>query len=193
MTPIAPPWRMGRSGRTARRAALGLMIALCAAQGEGRSLAASPQPTIGDVVLRSDGTLPGRVFQANRRSAVGRIVEIVRGRRTVALAEIQPDGRFVVGNLAPGLYHIGPAGASTDGVRFYRVWPPGNAPPGASRALHLPQAASPDRAVVRGRPPVLPIVSPKQAVTLGGILAGAVAVPVLHHNIKQDNRIPSSP
>jgi len=173
--------------------ALGLLVASCAGLWPEHSLAASPQPTIGDVVLQVDGTLLGQVPRADGRDAAGPRVEIVRGRQTVALAGIRGDGRFIVGNLPPGLYRIGFQQPSTTNARFYRVWPAGYAPPQASRELQLTQPASAEQAVVRGRPPVLPMVSPKQALTLGGILAGAIAVPVMHHNIKQDNRIPASP
>lgn len=199
--------------RGARLQGLGVFVALCSALSpsfllaEGgvfvqQSAAVSEVPVSSsvacsvvatDVALYAEGVLRGVVLS---RSPVSDTVAAVGGKRIVLLrdgkvvAETRSDqaGRFVVSHLRGGKYVI--ATADQDGVEWslHRLWVPGTAPPKANAVARVVLGEG----VVRGQGP-LPAVSFSEAALMAGVVAGAVAAPVIYHNAQKSNRVPASP
>jgi hypothetical protein len=45
---------------------------------------------------------------------------------------------------------------------------------------------------IRGQGP-FPMMSFREAAAVGAVVGGAIAVPIIYHNVKTSNRIPASP
>jgi hypothetical protein len=184
-----------------------------------RTLQATAGGAVIDVAADPNGCLPGRVIGGpmSAGSAVGEAfqqspglrVRLVCGQRTVAIAAADSGGRFAFQNLPAGYYRAVVEGPGVPPNQSpCRVWAALAAPPRAGRGLDVSIAAVlPGTAnasgqinaagplpVVRGQHPLLfPIMSLKQAATIGGIATGAIAAPIIYHNARMDNRGPASP
>ena len=120
---------------------LSSQVLLSAAQ-----VAASAQAV--DVALSATGTLSGAVIDTRGHARGKTAVEVRRGRRLVARALTDANGRYDVSNLPGGLYQVRVDGTET----LVRAWAAGTAP--RSAAKKLPVIA--DAPIVRGQdaPPV---------------------------------------
>ncbi|MBN2475482.1 MAG: carboxypeptidase regulatory-like domain-containing protein [Pirellulales bacterium] len=155
---------------------------------------AGPADAVWNVALGSQGVLRGRVVPVpgadSTEAMAGLQVRLVRGQQTKALTTTGPQGEFALQNVPEGLYWLAVDGRSRAMQCRCRVWSPAAAPPLACGELKVPIGD----AVVRGqgfRP--FPIMSLRQAATLAGIAAGAIAAPAIYHNAKLNNRVPASP
>jgi hypothetical protein len=91
------------------------------------------------------------------------------------------------------MYRVAVDGADVDG-HFYRLWAPATAPPLAETSLRVPWSHAGGVSVIRGqRPTVFPITDLRQATAIAGITAGAIATPVIYHNLQMDHQAPRSP
>jgi hypothetical protein len=101
-----------------------------------------------DVALSATGTLSGAVVDTRGHARGKTAVEVRRGRRLVARALTDANGRYAVSNLPGGLYQVRVDGTET----LVRAWAAGTAP--RSAAKKLPVIA--DAPIVRGQdaPPV---------------------------------------
>jgi len=162
-----------------------------AASGPCSDRAVGPKP-IDDVALRPGGVLEGRVIQAGRgftRDAIaGLPVTLLRGGQTVATATTDIHGRFTVWNLSGGLYRVVVDTADGPSWRFCRVWTFSGAPPHALNGVTVPLGER----LLRGQSP-FPVMGFPRAAAVAAIAAGAIAVPIIYHNVKSDDYIPASP
>ncbi|HUT12133.1 MAG TPA: carboxypeptidase-like regulatory domain-containing protein [Thermoguttaceae bacterium] len=147
-----------------------------------------------DVSLLPDGALSGRVVDFGTAPGQDNVaavqVELLTGRRTVALARTDRHGRFGFENVRPGPYQIVVRSGDGPSRWFLRAWSASSAPPHAQKEI----VVSIGGLIVRGQHPiVLPVVSLRQAATVTGLVAGAVAAPMIYHNSLVDNRVPTSP
>jgi len=143
----------------------------------------SPQPRVAeaepariDVALSQEGVLQGRVVDGAGMPLGGMPVSLRNSHGAVAKTTTDASGRFFTGRLRSGTYEIvaGPA----RGV--YRVWAPKLAPPSAQEVATV--------RVVRGQQsPLCQFLGNPWVIV--GIIATAVAIPVVIHNTKK----PASP
>ena len=96
-----------------------------------------------DVALSVTGTLSGAVVDTRGHARGKTAVEVRRGRRLVARALTDANGRYDVSNLPGGLYQVRVDGTET----LVRAWAAGTAP--RSAAKQLPVIA--DAPIVRGQ------------------------------------------
>ena len=143
-----------------------------------------------DVVIGPDGLVRGRVAAGPATKGAQPLrVRFVLGRRTVAVTATDPEGRFAARNLSGGLYRVVVEGPDRSNWRYCRLWPATIAPPCARALVTLP-AGEP---IVRGQRPLpFPIMSLRQAATVTGVVGGAIAVPLIYHNARSENRVPAS-
>ena len=164
-------------GALASLAVLGLCVpqsAFAAAASVNRA------PAVTDVVLMDGGVLVGQVVDP-QGVALAKVPVSLRGRdREVARTATDRNGYFAVRGLHTGVYQL--VGAKSH--RAYRLWTPGNAPPMSQRGALL--VAGED--TVRGQAGSLAFWLANPWV-VAGVLATAVAVPVVVHNAER----PSSP
>jgi len=149
-----------------------------------------------DVSLRPDGSLTGRVVdfsgggQDNQDNVAVAQVELLGGRQTVALDRTDRQGQFRFENVRPGPYRLVVRRGGESTRWFIRAWSVSSAPPHAKQGMVVPVGGL----IVRGQHAiVLPAVSLRQAATVTGLVAGAVAAPMIYHNSLVDNRVPASP
>lgn len=139
-----------------------------------------------DVALREGGILIGLVLDEQGMPVKGAPVSLSQQGRETARAATNDSGYFQVDNLRGGTYRI----VAGPGHGLYRLWIPGTAPPIAeSGALVYPADV-----VMRGQEgvqgPIARYMSNPWVV--GGIVSGAVAIPVALHNYRID-KDPASP
>ncbi|MED5449293.1 MAG: carboxypeptidase-like regulatory domain-containing protein [Planctomycetota bacterium] len=115
---------------------LGSQVLLSAAQ-----VSTSAQAV--DVALSATATLSGAVVDTRGHARGKTAVEVRRGRRLVARALTDANGRYDVSNLPGGLYQVRVDGTET----LVRAWAAGTAP--RSAAKQLPVIA--DAPIVRGQ------------------------------------------
>jgi hypothetical protein len=158
------------------------------------------QPKVLDVALAEGGVMYGQVVDAQGVAQVRVPVLLRAADRDVARAATDDRGYFAVSGLQAGVYQVVAGGSRGE----YRLWAPGTSPPTAQSGALLVA----DRAVVRGQRPLLPGSESTGCGTagcnpcatglqcwlsnpwvVGGIIATAVAVPVIIHNSKR----PASP
>jgi hypothetical protein len=113
---------------------------------------------------------------------------VLRDGKVVAETRTEQAGRFAVSHLRGGKYVLAVTRADREQWSFYRVWTPKAAPPKANAVARL----VPGEGIVRGQGP-LPAVSFSEAALMAGVVAGAVAAPIIYHNAQKSNRIPASP
>jgi hypothetical protein len=160
----------------------------------GQPCSAVLPDAVADVSLRPDGALTGRVVDFDAVSDQEHVaaveVELIADRQTVARASTDRYGRFVFENVRPGPYQIVVRCGGSSSWWFCRAWPASSAPPHAQQEVVVPIGGP----IVRGQHPiVLPVLSLPQAATVTGLVAGAVAAPMIYHNSLVDNRVPTSP
>ena len=116
-----------------------------------------------DVALSVTGTLSGAVVDTRGHARGKTAVEVRRGRRLVARALTDTNGRYDVSNLPGGLYQVRVDGTET----LVRAWAAGTAP--RSAAKQLPVIA--DAPIVRGQDqdaPPAPAAEPASRGLFGG-------------------------
>ena len=127
-------------------------------------------------------------FQQATSAVANLRVALVRDGRAVALTRTDQLGRFSLRNLSQGLYQVVVDGPGSPSRRTCRVWAPSSAPPTARPSVEMMLGEG----IVRGQGP-FPILSFPQAAAVAGVAAGAIAAPIIYHNVKSSNRGPASP
>jgi hypothetical protein len=154
------------------------------------TVAAKPESpskaVIRDVALRPDGLLIGRVFSEAMRPEQGVEVTIRIDGQTTAATATDANGVFAVAGLRGGIHQVVTEGS----VENCRLWAPGTAPP---RALSEVRFVRGQDKVIRGQrgyrsgsfmDRTQEWLSDPWVVA--GIVATAVAVPVILHNTDDD-------
>ena len=144
-------------------------------------LAAGPAgqtPVVTDVALSDGGVLFGQVVDAQGSAKASVPVFIRAGDRELAVSKTDGAGYFAFSGLRGGVYQL----TAAEGLGAYRLWAPDTAPP----------AAQPGALIVAGQDLVRGNLYRPQFGRLrfwlsnpwvvGGIVATAVAVPVIIHN-----------
>lgn len=83
------------------------------------------QPAAIDVAMAKDGSLSGRVVDADQKGIAKTAVSIRQGKEEVAQATTDADGRFQIANLKGGVYVV----AASSGYGLFRFWTAKSAPP----------------------------------------------------------------
>ena len=139
-----------------------------------------------------NGVLAGRVTAppggAGPKAVANLRVALMRDQRAVAITRTDQSGRFAISNLSEGLFQVVVDSPGGPNRQTCRVWAPSSAPPSARTHLNMMLGEG----VVRGQGP-FPILSFPQAAAVTGVVAGAIAAPVIYHNVRSANRGPSSP
>ncbi len=153
--------------------------------------ALAPKIVIDDVALGlPDGVLKGQLLwspnAAQPGPVVGRTVKLLKGNQTVAVTRTDASGRFALSHLSAGMYRVVVTGPDGPGYRLCRVWTPSAAPPSARDRVDIVLDGDP----IRGQGP-FPFMSFQQAAAVGAVVGGAVAIPVIYHNVKTSNKIPN--
>ena len=157
-------------------------------------LSNSAAAAIEDIAISQYGVVRGRVLvgSASKRPT-GLCVKFVRDGRAVAMAAIDPDGRFAVRNVPAGFYRVVVEGSGTSVWRFYRLWYAEAAPPSARSEIASLTVEPLTGPIVRGqRSMPFPIMSLRQAAAVTAIVGGAIAAPLIYHNARKSNRVPAS-
>lgn len=153
-----------------------------------------PLPNVVDVKLLDGGVLLGQVVTTEGAAQADAPVAILAGNQELATSKTRTDGYFAFRGLRGGVYQL----TTADGQGVYRLWAPGSAPPSAQDGALLIAGSN----TVRGQTYVNNGLFPRlhhgpvgfwlsNPWVLGGIVATAVAVPVILHN--RDNDEPHSP
>jgi hypothetical protein len=154
---------------------------------------AAAEWTVADVAIQPGGIVQGRIIPAetefSRTRAAPHRVFVVRGEQTVAEAAVDSSGQFVLQRIAPGMVEVVLDSPESADRRSYRLWIASTAPPNATAELRLSESGQP---VIRGQGSVLTMGFRKAAV-ITGIATGAIAAPIINHNIEQDTKPPHSP
>jgi hypothetical protein len=149
--------------------------------------ASRPAPLIRDIALTPGGLLVGQVLDESMKPVRGTPVAIQVEGKTAASTVTDANGVFAVAGLRGGVHQV----ATGDSIENYRFWAPGTAPPQAAANLRfVPGQAR----IVRGQwaPPPGTIVETAKAWAtnpwvIGGVVATAIAVPVILNNIDDDD------
>lgn len=147
---------------------------------------------MGDVSLRSDGGLEGRVLVAaagQTHQLPGSTVVLLRDGRPAAEATTDAEGRFRVGRLTGGVYQVAVRTPRGTYAACFRVWTASSAPPGAAPQCRL-VLVDREPAVVRGQS--IPGLGASDLVALAGLVAGGITAPIIYGS-KQDVWIPATP
>jgi hypothetical protein len=152
-----------------------------------------PKVVVHHAVLGSpNGVLVGRVIpppgSAGLKAVANLRVALVQDKRAVAMTKTDRSGRFAISNLSEGLFEVVVDGPGSPSRRTCRVWAPSSAPPTARNQMDMILGEG----IVRGQGP-FPILSFPQAAAVTGVVAGAIAAPVIYHNVRSSNRGPASP
>jgi len=151
------------------------------------SAATSRAGQMHDVALSQGGLLVGQLLDDKMTPMAGTEVTIQCDGHTMARTKTDQSGVFAVAGLRGGVHQV----VASESIENCRLWAPGTAPPSASENLRLVPG---QHTVVRGQwgAPANPFLH--QAKTLatnpwvvGGVVAAAVAVPVIIHNTKDDD------
>ncbi len=142
-----------------------------------------------DVALQSEGCFVGRVTSSDGQPQPNAAFAIYSNRGEVARGCADPQGLVTVHGLQGGVYQLVVGTES----HLLRLWSDGTAPPSAIREVLLVQEAS----VVRAQwaaPRRLNNLArrikfgARNPLVFGAVLTTAVAVPVIVHNVHQDNK-----
>jgi len=119
------------------------------------------------------------------RPIAGEAITIQSGGHTIARTTSDINGVFAVAGLRGGVHQI----ITAESVENCRLWAPGTAPPGATNALRFIPG---EDKIIRGQ--WGPAQFGHQAGTwatnpwiIGGIVATAIAVPIVLHNLDDDD------
>jgi hypothetical protein len=136
-------------------------------------------PLVSDVMLGPGGTFYGQVVDAAGLESPGVTVTLRSHDNVVGQAVSGPEGKFAVGGLRSGVFQA----TAGQGVSIYRLWSPEIAPPAAGTSALIVD----EQAVVRGQSSGIGrfLTNP---LVIAGIVAVAVAVPVVVHQIHIDHR-----
>lgn len=165
----------------------GLVVWAQSQTGAGRAAA-----TV-DVALRADGTLVGRVVaagqDARRQGVAGAGIVLRTQSRVIAQTAADAEGRFAVPGLSGGVYEL--TAHTPQGMchRVCRLWSASAAPPSALAEIEL--VGGQGNLLVLGQSP-FPVAGIGRVATITGIVAGAIAVPVVY-GTKNTKWIPASP
>ncbi|MEX0612738.1 MAG: hypothetical protein WD738_12600 [Pirellulales bacterium] len=150
---------------------------------------AQPTSAIHDVALGPGGLLVGQIVDESMQPMREAAVAIQVDGQTTAATTTDANGVFAVSGLRGGLHQI----ATGDAIENCRLWAPGTAPPRAESSLRF----IPGRGdIVRGQwgpPPSYDsmMAHAKAWATnpwvIGGVVATAIAVPVLLHNLDDED------
>ncbi len=83
------------------------------------------QPTAIDVAMAKDGSITGRVLDADQKGVAKTTVSIRQGKTEVVQAVTDAEGRFEVADLKGGVYLV----AASSGFGLFRFWTAKSAPP----------------------------------------------------------------
>jgi hypothetical protein len=141
-----------------------------------------------DIALAQGGLLLGQVLNESMQPLPGLEVAIQSGGQTMATTKTDANGTFAVAGLRGGLHQI----ATRKSVQNCRLWAHGTAPPSATEQLRFVPGQD---TVVRGQwgagAPSPWMHKAKAMATnpwvIGGVVATAIAVPVLVHNLDDDD------
>jgi hypothetical protein len=144
-----------------------------------------PKTAIHDVALRPRGLLVGQIVDPTMAPLVGKTVEIRADGQTAATTTTDANGVFAVSGLRGGVHQV----IAGDSMELCRLWTPGTAPPQARSNLRLIPGQD---TVVRGQ---WGAPSPYDTMmgwatnpwVIGGVVATAIAVPIVLHNIDDDD------
>ena len=148
-------------------------------------------PVVGKVVdvgLRPGGMLSGRVVESRGTPLAEALVTVKRTSGEVATATTDGDGRFSVIGLRGGVYQV----VAGNGCRIARLWSPGSAPPSALPSLLVVRQTE---TLLGQREAGRPLSSWEHVRHwlanpwfTGGLVAAAVAIPVIVHNANVDDK-----
>ena len=166
------------------------------------SVATAPRPAVlqpvGDVALRSGGVLEGRIVYRHGpldAPGAGLSVALLHGGRTVARSTTDVRGRFAFRDVRGGLYRVVVDTGEARFWRSYRLWTAEGAPPDAQGRVHVVLGRIDPvvgRRLVRGQSPIPGGHFPREAI-VAAIASGAIAPPIIHQAVKQNDHIPASP
>jgi hypothetical protein len=132
-------------------------------------------PAARDIALSPGGLLVGQVLNDSMKPVRGVKVAILADGHTTAVMETDADGMFAVAGLRGGVHQV----ATETSMETCRLWAAGTAPPGAESHLRfVPGQAT----LVRGQwgPPEPTWKTwATNPYVIGGVVATAVAVPVI--------------
>jgi hypothetical protein len=122
-----------------------------------------------DVALHADNMLAGQLLDAQGNPLAGAPVTVSQSNWTVAETKTTAEGIFAVRNLKSGVYTIDAAGSQGT----YRVWTANTAPPAAKPAILMVHGDA-----ARGQFGGGLLGALGNPWVLGGIVAGAIAIPI---------------
>lgn len=135
--------------------------------------------SIRDVALGADGLLTGQLLDEHLRPIADAAVTIQAKEQTIAATRTDANGVFAVAGMHGGVHQI----TTSETTRVYRLWSPGTAPPLAASTAQV--VSGPD--VVRGQwggggmMDQMKVMATNPFI-VGGVIAAAVAIPVIIHN-----------
>ncbi|MBN1911660.1 MAG: hypothetical protein JW818_18100 [Pirellulales bacterium] len=141
-----------------------------------------------DIALRPGGVMRGRlVGDPNEVASVaGRRILLIHQGQVLGETISDEQGRFLLQRLPSGIVELMLDSPDQPRRLFCRLWAPGTAPAGFAHEL----AVSTTQPVIRGQNPFLTMGFPNAA-TWAGIATGAVAAPVIYHNLQQQYKAPA--
>ena len=156
----------------------------------GSQATRSPQASamVHDVHLKSDncfrGQLPPEEFSESRQ---GVLIRFYHGDHLIAETKTDRLGRFTLRYLPPGTGTLVVSVNGTAKACFCRLWAPGTSPP-VSQAKQKETNLTTRAQNLH----VFPTMSFQQVASVAGVVGGAVATPIVWHNIQQDHKAPVS-
>ena len=133
---------------------------------------------ISDVALGAHGTLRGQVVDAAGGAMAGVNITIRQQENLIAQTTSDATGKFEVSGLPGGIFQI----TTDQSAGSFRFWAPETAPPAARASVLVVH----DSAAVRGQSALGRLLS--RPLAIAGIVATAVAVPVVIHQIEADRK-----
>lgn len=134
--------------------------------------------SIRDVALASGGSLHGVCMDSDGRPLSNVDVMVSQLGHEVARTQADEAGRFSFQGLRGGLHLV--RGSQAEGL--YRFWAAGTAPPHATSHVTLT-----DSLTVRGQRPIKELFT-SNAVVIGLLVAGVVAIPLAVHDARNDKK-----
>lgn len=142
-----------------------------------------------DIRLKQDnffrGQLPPDAFPKSERQVR---IRFFRNNRLIAETKADSKGRFTLRYLPTGTGVLAVSAKGATKICFCRLWSPGTAPP---LRINPNEPKTSVTARAQGLH-VFPSMSFQQVATTLGVVGGAIATPVMWHNIQQDHKAPIS-
>ena len=135
-----------------------------------------PLAQVLDVALDAEQMLHGQVVNPSAVAVQQGQALLLRDGVTIGLVQADLEGRFAIRLTQGGLYQM----ATDHEVVSFRAWTAGAAPPRAQRAIVLTAGD-----VTRGQQGQIPFVRHSPWVIVG-VVAAAVAIPIVLHNHRND-------